>query len=381
MERSGRVRVLAAAQEAGAANALVPVITTLRRSLSAEVVVAACAQAAEVFAGAGLSPRQADAIEPLMREASPNVLLLGTSWGWTLDKRLLSLGNECLLPSVSVVDHWTHYRERFLDPRSNRLVLPTRIAVPDQVALAQAARAGLPEDLMIATGHPHLETMINALEAPGCQARARELRRAWCESLGRSPDGSRVVLFVSEPFSQFHGPGSPSPYDFTEQDALEGVVEAIETLEQQTRGRLALVVKRHPREQSQPLQFGSRAKRRNLCVVSGQEPSSVCVMAADLVVGMLSMVLLEAVLAGRPASSFRPTRTAAEAFIGSELGLVESAFSVEALRRWLSEACSAGSSARDRMRQAAAGVLAHQGAAARIADLVMELAVEARMAS
>ena len=325
-----RLQVLAAAHDTGGANALLPVVRKLRAHAAVRAV--ACAQAALVWERAGLAHQRTsmDSSEDLNRflaEEEPDALLLGTSWGQTLDKRLLRMGEERGIPSVAVVDSWMHYRERFFNAEVGRLCLPTKIAVPDQRAAAEARIAGLPQDRLEITGHPHLSEVTSAFQSHALQAQAHALRRRWLAGRREGP----VVLFVSEAFSQYNVAGSAYYFGYTEVEALEGLVEAVERLEADGSDPIRLVVKLHPRQFDEPISRGPAASRRDMVVV-GQESPWACLLAADVIVGMSSMLLLEAALAGKPVISFRPMRpTEASTFMGTEIGLIEAAMSVPEL--------------------------------------------------
>lgn len=66
-------------------------------------------------------------------------------------------------------------------------------------------------------------------------------------------------------------------------------------------------------------------------------PPWACVLAADLLVGMTSMLLLEGTIAGRPAISYQPAQGRAVPFVGSQMGIVPAARSPQELSVLLSE--------------------------------------------
>ena len=119
--------------------------------------------------------------------------------------------------------------------------------------------------------------------------------------------------------------------------------------------------------------------------VAQQEPLWPCLLAADAVVGMSSMALLEAALAGRPALSFRPGATAAARALHVAPGLIPTATTVEELTRWVRRQLSGRSGASaDRARRARRQLiksLARGKAAARIAELILRVAEPARRAA
>jgi len=381
------VRVWVAARDAGAGNILLPVIRNLKNRTGVSVRVLAEGPALGVLRQGGIHaeevPSSADQRRQLLRrlwqDSAPQALLLGTSWGGSVDKDLLAVGEENGIPSLSVVDHWSKYRERFVEQDSGRLRLPTRISVMDEIALEQAVRDGLPREILTVAGQPHLQSVAAARSDPTLLQRAQQLRARW---LGQahvipSPGGARdpaLILFGSELFSDDFHRGTPYDLGYTETDALEGLAEALAIAQPRLARLLRLVVKLHPKEDRCRFRPGPLAQARGFHLAQEQPPLE-CLLAADAVVGMTSMFLVEAALMGRPAVSFQPDKGRAAWFIGAQAGLVRTARTPEALAAQLAEcltgAVPASGSGLEFLRRLLAG-----DAAARIADLLMELRQE-----
>lgn len=370
--------LLVAAHDTGGANMLVPVIAQLSPRADVRLRVVACAEAVRVFSHAGVphrvvawtgheGARGGDLARQLLAECKADVLLLGTSWGPTLEKALLKVAGKLGIPSISVVDSWSNFRERFAGSGSGALCLPSRVVVPDERAVVQAEQEGVPRALLIAIGQPHLEALAEALRREEVREEARRLRAEW--RVGGSPE-SPLVLFASEAFSTHQGPDSLAYLGYTEVEALEGVVGAVQQAESALGQSIRLLVKLHPQQSIDTMVWGRLAAVRDLRMVDGRQPIWPCLLAADVIVGMSSMVLIEAALAGTPAISFRPEARAGDSFVGSELGLVPSATTAHALLLLLTQALKPGVS-RARGAIGSAGSLIGRNAAARIAELVM----------
>jgi hypothetical protein len=291
-------------------------------------------------------------LRSLFRQVPPDALLLGTSRGATIEKELLRIGQEGEIPSLAVVDHWAHYRERFLEPDSKALRLPDRIALMDSEALEQAVADGLPREILKITGQPHLQSLAAALNNSDLRRQAGELRSRWLRG-ARGP----LILFCSETFSDDRG--------YTETDALEGVAEALDLFEERHAVQPKLVVKLHPKQPADRFRAGLRASRRGFKLAQAESPWA-CLLAADRLVGITSMLLMEAVVAGRPAISYQPEQGRAVPFVGQERGIVRAARSVRELAALLSD--SRAPEDPDSIRRILAG-----DAATQIVDLLMEL--------
>src|SRR3989338_4792987 len=234
--------LLAVAQGVGGANALIPVIRMLRCDPNVHVSCCVSGKAVQVFreegidhAAESLPERNGIYLTELARtvldRVSPDVLLVGNAWGPSLDKAILALANERNIPSVVVLDMWSVYRERFVDPRTGRLNLPSKLAVMDQLAYREAESAGIPEDRLVITGQPYLESLPAKFEEDTVRKQASVLRQSW---LGErhGEENRRIVLFASEAVARDHGPETESFRGYTEVEALDGLIEAVQLVEE-----------------------------------------------------------------------------------------------------------------------------------------------------
>ena len=374
--------VLAAAQEVGAANALVPVIGELGRRGGTRVVTLACGRASKVFAAAGIEPRELETpaelscqsyetVTPILEATEPDVLLLGSGRGPTIDKVMLRATRGTGIPSLTVLDMWSNYRARFSHPVPDDMCLPTKVAVMDRLAFDEAVEVGLPESALAITGQPHLEALAKTYRSPAAIVRAAALRSRWLgaeAARGRT----RLVLFMSEAVARDFGPDSPYYPGYTEIDALEGVIEAVASIEEHTGLNVVVVAKLHPEESPETFHMGPIATKRGVNVVT-DEAAPVCVLAADLVVGMTSMVLLEALIAGKPTISFQPGAGAEDAFVGTRMGVVPTASSSGELASVLQSSLQGADVSGGQGETSRLPAFVQEGSAARVADLLFEL--------
>ncbi|KGF71677.1 hypothetical protein DO97_16300 [Neosynechococcus sphagnicola sy1] len=373
--------VLVAVQDVGGANALTPVIHQLR-ARQVEVVTLACGKALSVVQSAGI-PHQAlslselaesrmrSDLSQLLTTINPDILLLGTAWGLSLDKEILAVNQTCdrPRPTVSLIDMWSNYRTRFTHPLSGELVLPTQIALMDAIAYEQAIAEGLPLTHLIVTGQPYLEQLPLLLQKASVVDQAAALRKTW---LSESPTNSSIVLFASEAFSRDFPPHSPYYRGYTEITALQGLIQAVELEEQRSHRPWVIVDKLHPEESLAFVRAALSASQRQIHILEHQPPLP-CILAADLIVGMTSMFLVESAFCGQPTLSFQPDTLNPQDFIGSRIGVVPAATSIAALSTWLSRqqiACQ---------RQKPSGSptdlpsFQHRGATTRVIDVLLKL--------
>lgn len=304
---------LVVARDPGAAAALLPVVERLRCS------VVGLDHARPVFERNGVplvgpsSDPDAFTAAQVLEELRPRVLVTGTSRleVAALDSNWWQAAREAGIPSVAVLDHWIGYWQKFTT-RERFDALPDVIAVMDDYARDQLRSLGCTAAQIVVTGQPAFDNLVGASFSGRPAARARwgvdELE--W------------VVLFVSEPIAGDLG----DVVGYDETDVLRMLVEALAHVPAR------LVVKPHPRESPTRLAAtldacGYHAEIET--VLGGRE----AVAGADSVVGMTSILLLEAALGGNPVLSIQPGRR--EPWTEHFGTMMTTVGTPEAIRAWL----------------------------------------------
>lgn len=235
----------------------------------------------------------------------PRAVLTGTSLDGTLEAALWRLAAQAGVPALAWIDQWMNLERRFQHGR------PAWVAVIDESQRQALITLGFDEQRIILGGHPHLDVMrVRPVAAPA-----------------RNPqDATQTVLFVSESYSEDYRLGRLSPLGYDEHEVFEIVTRAVVAAAQaQPHRHIDLVVKFHPLE-GEPRRFidviESRDWPKNVRVrwlpgpASGREAAA----QADLVIGMSSMLLLEALLMERPVISLTPVIKDEDPFIASRVG-------------------------------------------------------------
>jgi hypothetical protein len=323
--------------------------------------------AAPVLDRAGIAHQRLVApIDPsaALAAAQPTLLLTGTSWGgerWEL--RFLDAAGNAGIPSLSVIDFWSNYASRF--QADSGLILPDRIAVPDRMARLEAAAEGLPVDRLVETGNPHYESLLRDYRGFD-----RESRLAFRERVGL-PRTATVILFASQPIRALYG----RRIGYTEDQVLGLVRNALEEVSAWLGHSTVLAVRRHPREAAIELPQSSRAVP--VRTAEGNDPLEWA-LAADLVVGMTSALLLQTAALGGRAVSVQPGLIGVDRLPSNRLGLSDGVFAptevAPALYRALARPAHLGSArALRRFRESA------DGATDRLSELVVELGTTAEV--
>jgi hypothetical protein len=362
------MNALVLAGDAGGARALVPVIRRLRETPGVSVECRAYAAAAVIWPAAGFD------LEPIAppRLDGADRVVLGTSVQpeqWEL--QYIRLAERAGIRTVSLLDHWQHYRERFMPPPvgagftdDGALVLPDAIGVMDERARAEMIAEGFPESRLVVTGQPAFDGLAEQGTAEAmAQARRRLQERV------QASDDERLILYASQPLSQLY---PEEALGFHERDVLGHLVEALGCVLERRGATAALVIKPHPREAGRPYRIPPVASSSLRPVVLDEPFASPrpLIAGSDAVVGMHSLLLLEACLLGRPVVSYQPRLRIADPLRSNEWGWSRAVYHREGLEAALEEELFDPAARAHRQRVLASVRLPGQ-ATERIVDLVM----------
>ncbi len=303
-----RIKVLALAGDPGGAEAIAPVISALKQDPRFEANVYSYKQATSIFERDGLRPQCLEEstsigeFRSILSKTEIQLVLAGTSLnGIDLEKRLLHASNDLRIRSLSILDFWSNYTARFSDS-SGTPILPDLIAVPDDRAYTQCLQAGLPEENLIVTGTPAFDKL-----ATWSRESISKTRKRVRASLGVEKT-TLLVVFASQPLSALQQAIGYPPPSITEHDAFQLLVDSLPSIA--SGSPFQVVVKCHPRESHEIWHSHLIDARRGIKAALDTNHSTLeCCLAADLVVGMHSVVLLEAALLGVNVVSIQPGDT------------------------------------------------------------------------
>lgn len=299
--------VVSACGDAGGAAALAPVLERLVKEGRVSVESYAYGQGIEVLARSGLIPRavpanaDADWCDSALLQHQPALMLVATSHNdQNHEKTFVAAARKRGIPSMALLDFWTNGRARFCDPAGRLLYVPDRIAVMDTAARHSLIAEGLPRDAIVVTGHPGLDALME---------RKGQLTSTGRYAAGRASETRRCdvrVLFVSQPLREIHRACAADLLGYDEQSVLDDVIDALELVARRSRIDVTLIIRPHPRESIDA--YAGRDSDVIRVVVSKQGDARATALDADLVVGMTSMLLVEACYLGRPVVSIQPNR-------------------------------------------------------------------------
>ena len=214
-------------------------------------------------------------------------ILCGTSFLSDLEWRALGLARQAAKRSVSMLDHWVNYRQRFL--RHGEWHFPDEVWVGDELG-AGLARAAMPEIKVIIVPNAYvqdIEREFAAIPVPqrGNQAGTRILYV--CEPLRE--DG--LALYGNELF-----------WGYTEEDALRYFMSNVSCLAEQID---RIVVRPHPQESRDKYNWVTH--EFDLPIVSGENKTLLeQLVVSDVVVGCASMAMVIGLIVGKRVVSCIP---------------------------------------------------------------------------
>ena len=225
------------------------------------------------------------------------MIITGTSWGNCIDKVLIKFGTENSIKVISIIEHWSWYRERFtLD---DKLILPDYIFVNDEIAKKEAIEDGLPGEILYPLGNPVLEQMA--------QKELKALpKKKWLKKLSLSD--KKIVTFISEDYRKDFPEKSDFHQGFDEFKVIEDIVFALKDIHY-------LLIKVHPSEKIN--KYDKFKNHKNISVIQKTDIDSL-ILNSDFIIGMGSMFLLEAAMHRNDIISYRPGDK--KSFIGNKIG-------------------------------------------------------------
>lgn len=316
-------RCVAVAQDPGGAEALAPVLKALADA-GWTLMVLARRQACQVFERAGIAYSSCDEARLVsadecagvalrrFEEHPPQLVLTATSLeaGW--ERGFIRAANQQHIPCVTIVDGWSNARARFLEPGEVELTehaIPHRVTAVDDEMASDLCQAGVPQARVRVVGQPALEQFVRWAGSEAASQARQQLR----QSLQIS-EATRLFAFFSQPIAAMSAHGSVGQRGYDQFQVLGLVQAALAPLQE----RAQLIVKLHPKEQ--PWTQEAATPGDIAAVVQDARHGDELIVAADVVVGMASMALVKAALAGRRILSIQPGLQGPDPFVLTRRG-------------------------------------------------------------
>ncbi|MBI3282952.1 hypothetical protein HYZ70_02645, partial [Candidatus Curtissbacteria bacterium] len=185
-------RIIFCAQDPGGANAMVPVIQMAAKDGTTYYDVLAAKHAVKVFESNKIK-RVIDCTQSnygdlrrLCSKINPHVVFMGTSEGYSIEKKVTRIAAKRGTKTVSIIDSWMNYAKRYSSAKNptDLLYITQTICVNDEFAKCGCVKDGIPSKIIQVTGNPHLAESVKKIKFHD-------------EKIGKFD-----LLFISQPLSR-----------------------------------------------------------------------------------------------------------------------------------------------------------------------------------
>ena len=270
-------------------------------------------------------------IKKFLKDEKPDFIITGTSANDSTEKYIWNVSRDLKIPSFAVLDQWANYGIRFSHHGVSQIekynhnkthhFSPTKIFVMDLYAKKQLDAIGISDTEIVVTGHPYFEMLLQD---------GRKIIKDHTKSFRRNnniKNSDIVITFASEPIVSAYGVknGSIGCFGYTEVTILRDILSVLKKIVEKHKLNVVLVIKLHPREEDNSFnQIIEENKTDGLSVRLIRNCNVWELMAeSDVICGMTSMFLIEAVLLGKPILSVQIGAVCKSEFILEREGVVD----------------------------------------------------------
>lgn len=274
-------------------------------------------------------------IEDLLNKEKPDLVFTSTSFGKVIDNAVLFAAIKKEIKTFVLLDQWCNYSQRFrvYTPNRNYEYLPNFIGVMDEYAKSEMIKEGFPPERLITMGHPYFDSIIMQKRRLSAEERLNFKKEYNIDTR------SILVIFASEPLHR----GDLKRIGYTDIKIANQLIRAIESISQETRKKITLLIKIHPRDERSDTAFPiNTGKNVRILLVRGGQATKF-ILNADIVAGMSSIFLLESFLLGKPTLSIQIGSKIEDALITSKIGLTKTIKSYPELYNALNQIVTGGS--------------------------------------
>ena len=235
-------------------------------------------------------------ISKIYKGKKPKLIITGSAFRKSIDKRLLRFAQKKKILSISVVEHWTNFKSRF--KIGNKFYFPDFIFVNDKFAFNLAVKDGIPKKKLIILGNAYFENLA--------KKKIHKFRNRRTKNFDHlSP---KTILFISEKIK-----GEKNLKREYSSDEFETIKKIIKFKDRKDK----LIIKCHPEEKKKKFRV---FKSKNIIIKKNLSFEEM-IFLPDYIIGMKSILLLELSLFRNDIISFRPKKDLS--FIGEKLKVVK----------------------------------------------------------
>lgn len=243
---------------------------------------------------------------------NPDKIFTATSYTSDIEREFLVCAKERNIPCIAYIDHWTSIGDRLM-LRNKSCVYPDKVWVLDERAKQIALKDGLWEKRLHISGNPY-----HAWLKQWSPATTKE---DFFSSIGITDPGTKLLLYVPDPFSNING---IEKYGFDEITATRDLCE-LKQNRPELFGQWNILVKPHPNQNMEALQEIVR-NRKKFIFADQAVDTNTCIYYSDLVLGYHSSALVEAKILNKPIVRYIPSNKGNDPLKEENVGSVITSF-------------------------------------------------------
>lgn len=273
-------KIIFAAQDPGGFNTIAPIIKKLKKDARFNVSVILAKHACKIAQRENIKYLDVDKIL-VPKKINADLIFTATSYGDSIEKKLIAIGKHKKIPTISIIDFWSDYKIRF------KKDLPDYILVIDEIMKKEMIEQGFSEKKIFITGNPFFDSFSKI----------------------KPKEKKDLIVFFSQPFSEAL-------------EVFREIVEAVERINPQKK----ITIKFHPRCKKLD-KFDKIIKNSRLKIEKEKKLSAEdLIKQGEIIVGINSMVLFQAAMVGKKVLSYQPNLKGPDPLLSNRLGLSTSVY-------------------------------------------------------
>lgn len=343
----GMKKILLYSRDPGAANCIIPVYKKIKKTKRYRVELFGKDFALDLYKAnqctyvdiKKIIPQiNLSAIKHFLRNGNYDLVLTGNTGNDFTDRILWDAAKQLRILTIAIVDNWQNYTNRFsyelpqVRKKSRVEILPDRICIMDNYARKEMVDEGFPSHKLVVTGQPYLEVVLRRQKKI-----TRKEKITFSKQLGIKKD-NYLITFASEPIIEtwcnIVGLG------YTQITIFKAVMAILLKIAKECKTRnFTVLIKLHPSEKNSIFNETVASYYPlpdNIKIIIQKIISLRLIIAvSDLIIGMSSMFLIEAALAGKPYLSVQIGLKTKDPFVLSRSGVSKSILSSRELFRMI----------------------------------------------
>lgn len=333
-------------QDPGGTNALVPIIKAMGECCYTTVI--AKDNAVDIYERHGIAYINANTLTDqfdkahlsnILKKYNPRLIVTGTSSTDFYERNMWIAAKELGIASTAILDSWCYYGLRFSSHTFKDMALyrpgefpclPDHILVMDDDAKKCMIREGIEENRLEVVGQPFLQELRKSFEDVK-QPEISGYKQKLCG------DRKKIIVYASDNLSSSFYPDGRTYWGYDEKSTFVDIYNSIQK-KCKNFDSYTLIIRPHPKEKNDnwdDIMNQIASEGRDNVVIDRSTREEVLISVADIVIGMWTMLLMEAAIAGKKVLSVQLNAKREAPFVLSEKGLVKPIFCQQELEKTL----------------------------------------------